>query len=773
MSSYSLNSIKNTHFSTDFSLSEKLEEELYPDIGIFDFLKNRIDEHLRKEQKFEANSIIWEKIPKNRFMKIAKIIAEVDDPQISREELIERVAFRAIGKDYMSLEESDKYFEENPDKLLEYMEACTDANYVYSQLLGGLPDIDARHISLIERNEKEKEKTSSWKKILTGGLLTILGLTALGAYLTHFYIPQQKKSQRIAQLKKVGLTEKQAISFDDEYSKYAKEDFFNSAYNQTVLDFARHYKLNPIQAERTLTVFKNFKEANNFLSFVDNNGYKGLNFLNEYPQFAKDYQIALPFYSTNSTLFKIIYDKFLRDPQITIDRNSLFLNALNLYKKLNLADKNLFSSTINALNNVTIANEQLNLPRLDKNTLWFLTNCTQKPEGKYLVDFSPLIFKSVNSSDVYLIPKSARETWLTAKTLKLINQTFDIKNHPEMFLGLNGKIIANAWSIFDNPYGINYYEKNLTASDKKVLDLILLQWNLYSQFAPQLGGEDKLYNRDFPWYNSTKLTKLYPDKNELRIALFKLFYLPVTTFSMKDDKMVAGIDGAKIDLLQAYDEYKKIVSLYPNGKIGKWNEDPRNYYYGWLGDRAGWGLKNTVGQFLGVDPTDIEATTTWLEWLRLVKNNDGIDGYLTKNWKYWDLVKFIVGYERWNPKVEEMEGIHLIIPSVLRMSGYPVDHIHIYPEPFGAGNTEWAVSLPQYIVDRMKKNFADKKILIGPGNTFGLYSCADGLIKERGIDVYQNPIDDGIKEVSSIVGVGVKGCSDLFHAIEAYLMKRD
>ncbi|MCD6538986.1 hypothetical protein J7L18_10340 [Candidatus Bathyarchaeota archaeon] len=63
--------------------------------------------------------------------------------------------------------------------------------------------------------------------------------------------------------------------------------------------------------------------------------------------------------------------------------------------------------------------------------------------------------------------------------------------------------------------------------------------------------------------------------------------------------------------------------------------------------------------------------------------------------------------------------------------------------------------------------------MIGPGNTFGLYSCADGLIKERGIDVYHNPINDGIKEVSSIVGVRVKGFGGLFHAIEVYLMKRD
>jgi len=46
----------------------------------------------------------------------------------------------------------------------------------------------------------------------------------------------------------------------------------------------------------------------------------------------------------------------------------------NIYatkQELNLADKNLFLPTINALNNVTIAKEQLNLPKIDKNNYGF------------------------------------------------------------------------------------------------------------------------------------------------------------------------------------------------------------------------------------------------------------------------------------------------------------------------------------------------------------------------------------------------------------------
>ena len=96
------------------------------------------------------------------------------------------------------------------------------------------------------------------------------------------------------------------------------------------------------------------------------------------------------------------------------------------------------------------------------------------------------------------------------------------------------------------------------------------------------------------------------------------------------------------------------------------------------------------------------------------------------------------------------------------MAGYPVSHIIIDPTPLGVSGSEWAVSLPQYVVNEMKENFVNQKILIGPGNIFGLYSCGDGLIKERGIDDLHNPINYGITKVWEWVGDK-----------KVYLMKRD
>jgi len=171
-----------------------------------------------------------------------------------------------------------------------------------------------------------------------------------------------------------------------------------------------------------------------------------------------------------------------------------------------------------------------------------LTNATQIDEyGDKLVDFSPIVFYSVDGNNFVLIPDAGRETWMLAKHMKLIiDSGFDILKHPEMFEGLNGKIIANAYSIFDAKYGINYAEQTLNGrslkpTDSDVWDLIMLQWNLYSNKAPQLGGGDKLYNRDFPWYDSDKLDALYQDANTRRQALLFLFHLDNGTFDT--DKM--------------------------------------------------------------------------------------------------------------------------------------------------------------------------------------------------------------------------------------------
>jgi len=435
-----------------------------------------------------------------------------------------------------------------------------------------------------------------------------------------------------------------------------------------------------------------------------------------------------------------MYGKFkIKDPIKTIDYSSGLGLRLGFDKELAK------DATVKAIAYYGIAVVDRNLPE-NLSEISLLTNATKIYKyGDKLVDFSPLVFNSVDGNNFVLIPDAGRETWMLAKHMKLlIDSGFDITQHPEMFEGLNGKIIANAYSIFDAKYGVNYAEQTLNdrtlkPTDKDVWDLIMLQWNLYSSKAPQLGGGNKLYNRDFPWYDSDKLDALYQDANTRRQALLFLFYLDNGTFDMEKGKVVVGIEGAKTALIQAEKEYEAISKLYPDGTIKNWlgYVSPRWYYYQFVNDRGMNGLRNTHLQYVGLEPSElgkILVSYPPVDVWESIKDLNGVDQYITKNWKCWDLVKFVMGYERWRSSYihhwgAENFGINYLIPQTLKAFGFPAYWVEIEPTPEGAAYYEWVVSVPDYIANKLKSEFNDK-IIIGSANGFGLYLCKDGLIKD-------------------------------------------
>jgi len=398
--------------------------------------------------------------------------------------------------------------------------------------------------------------------------------------------------------------------------------------------------------------------------------------------------------------------------------------------------------------------------------IYLLTRGTQiDGYGDKLVDFSPIVFHSVGGAHYVLTPDAVRETWMLAKHLKLIKDSgFDILKHPEMFEGLNVKIIANAYSIFDAPYGISYAERfinvrTLRPADKDVWDLVMLQWSLYSNKAPQLGGGGKLYNRDFPWYDSDKLGLLYKDTNTRRQALFFLFFLDNATFDMKQGKVIAGLEGARRALIQAEEHYNIVSSLYPDGKVRHeiWGDVPVWwFYYDWIEDRGVDRLENTHLQYVGLKPLELWKIMTEDPdnvWNR-IKDLNGVDQFITKNWDYWHLMKFAMGYGRWNnvPGMHEIFTINYMIPQILRAFGFPTYFVRITPNPVGTAHYEWVVSLPDYVVEKLRSEFGDR-IIIGPANGFGLYLCKEGLVK------------DGVKEI-----LGFSGGSYLYRDRDGTIM---
>jgi hypothetical protein len=543
---------------------------------------------------------------------------------------------------------------------------------------------------------------------------------------------------------------------------------------------------------------------------------------------------------------KSLYESYVwsymrvKDPVKTADYSS------NLALKLGLDGSKTSKAVAKALAYYGIAVVDRGLPENLEELAMLVEAAGIEGYGSKLVDFTPITFHSTEGDFTYVMD-SGRDAWMLAKHLKLINDTgFNILKHPEMFEGLNGKIIANAYSLFDADYGIKFLEMNyggryIQPTDKDVWDLIMLQWNLYSNKTPQLGGGNKLYNRDFPWYDSDKLDALYKDGNTRRQALFFLFYIHAATFDMesyvkfeetlhsllwkenKISKQVAtniwevafwgsitsykcvlgieykasstadvitfidmlkangkidsnsaeriketlknvpfrfrliGIKGAKTALLQAEKEYEAIKKLYPNGTVRNpiWgNVSPRWEYYSWLEDRGVHGLENTHIQYVGLKPLELwKIMTTHINnYWEHIRSYEGIDQYLSNNWKYWDLVKFAMGYERWNPSygVEDM-GVIFIIPQTLMAFGFPTCLINIEPTPLGAANCEWAVSLPDSIVNGLRESFPDGNLLFGSGNLFGLYLCGGELEK------------DGIKKVYMLLP---------YSSYEICLMKR-
>lgn len=100
-----------------------------------------------------------------------------------------------------------------------------------------------------------------------------------------------------------------------------------------------------------------------------------------------------------------------------------------------------------------------------------------------------------------------------------------------------------------------------------------------------------------------------------------------------------------------------------------------------LDDKWHHGLNNTVAQFMGGwNGSKVQRgeniTYDWIE------DQNGLDQFLTKNWKYLDLVKFIAGYERFKNHGGEGDSMQYKIPEVLRIFDFPTSLMIIYPDPF-------------------------------------------------------------------------------------------
>jgi len=388
--------------------------------------------------------------------------------------------------------------------------------------------------------------------------------------------------------------------------------------------------------------------------------------------------------------------------------------------------------------NVTLA-YKLGLPALSNQEHWALMNATQRESD--VMNYNPIVDHSVNATDVSISIPSSAGTYLMAKQLNMIdNSSLDVsRQHPEFLTALNVKNIMNYWCAFKEQYGLGWQEQNLgrklDPTNKDLLDLLLLQWKIRSSYAPQLGGGDVQFNRDFHWDDSKALKDSYSngtkvDTNAMRLALAKFFYLEPKITNADNGKVEVGITAATTDLVQSDREYRN--TILTGGRKHTPDVGITPGYKGamdqWFGDRYNNGLPNAYGEYFGCteqDMADLRAALNnngegYKELLqKVLQERVGVDQFLQKHWKYWQLADDI-----WGITCENYSEWGTIQYSLLRTAGFPTWGLPSSPVPDGTG-TEYAISLPPKVAADLKAAFP--RISLGTDYSVGVGSCLDGL----------------------------------------------
>ncbi|MEM2945242.1 MAG: hypothetical protein QXI87_02730, partial [Thermoproteota archaeon] len=354
-----------------------------------------------------------------------------------------------------------------------------------------------------------------------------------------------------------------------------------------------------------------------------------------------------------------------------------------------------------------------------------------------IVDFEPVIIRDVTGNEIRIESKNlARDYWMIAELLK--NRP-EIAKQGKKFEWINRMMQQIAWKIFEDEYGPSFYDKKTyKPTDSEV-------WQVIFGFHDYMDSLPAKLERDgigviFPYHDSNLLRNYIADKTNRTVALFYLADLPTKTVDKTTKQVITGINAMKKFVEQLEEERDTIISLNKQAKIdesavyecdfpisydkykslikvisGVPSEDyllARWYGWQWEGDRYFHGLPNTVNQFRNIDQ------------------------FLTNNWKLWDLIKFIYGYESFKSAEwgGEWEMYRYGLPLAFKALGIPFGGIRINPDTYlinqGAPIYEWGVSLPDNIIERSKQTFLNYNIILDYGNIISLYSFVDGLLKD-------------------------------------------
>jgi hypothetical protein len=157
--------------------------------------------------------------------------------------------------------------------------------------------------------------------------------------------------------------------------------------------------------------------------------------------------------------------------------------------------------------------------------------------------------------------------WILLKLLEQRPDAVDITSGEEIAV----KALANQYDLSEAGVPAN-----------EIGEVIVKQWDL----VPKIGR---------------RLMENLGNETDRKIVLYYKHQLPLKLWDQKSEKEYFGKEAIDVFLQRLEEKYDgKIFSMYPDGKMGMYNEDLRDFYYSWLGDRQGHGLNYTVYQYIDI-----------------------------------------------------------------------------------------------------------------------------------------------------------------------------
>jgi hypothetical protein len=347
----------------------------------------------------------------------------------------------------------------------------------------------------------------------------------------------------------------------------------------------------------------------------------------------------------------------------------------------------------------------------------------------------------------------------------LLKERPALASQAEKFEWLNRMVQQVAFDIFDYEYGPKYFDKKSYKPNDTEVWQVILGFHDYMDALPAKLEKDGI-EVIIPYHNSDLLRSSIPDKTNRTMALFYLANLPAKTVNQtyaaelrrlaqerkitsaeydrlyQEKAVVKGIEGMKLFVQQLLTEYEEILTRLNDPQYKK---EATLWFAQWLADRGNHGLANTVSQFIGRDYNNpAESGTTMDEFIQIIEDTNihGITQFLKKNWKPWDLVKDIYGYESFAFPGGEWEMYAYGLPLAYKAFGIPLGQMGGFgtsgnlggPGNYGYG--EFAIyGIPQAVIDALRTQKSLGRIAIGYGNGISMMSCIDGFEKDTGYEI--------------------------------------